>query len=87
MFKVGDVVWVDIDASDQSVDFNSKLKGKKFTIDGIDDNGHRLLYRLLEADWWVWAEAITDEEPTQESIISRKIAMMYKRFDLKQARK
>jgi hypothetical protein len=87
MFKVGDVVWVDIDASDQSVDYNSKLKGEKFTVDGVEDNGYGVFYRLMEASWWVSREALTPDGPTQEKIIARKIAMMYQRFDLKQARK
>lgn len=87
MFKVGDVVWVSLDASDQSIDFNKALKGKKYTIDDIDANGITVFYRLMEADWWVRGEALTPDAPTQEKIIARKIAMMYQRFDLKQARK
>ena len=88
-FNVGDKVYIAIDVDSQYIDGNNRLRGNTYTIDDVDDNGNGILYyRLKEENWWVWEEAcIHPGDITQDSIIARKIAVMYQRFENRKARK
>jgi len=72
-------VFIPLDASESDLDWRADLRGNTYEVVGTDE--HHIRLRMPDGDtWWVRKSCLLSPTEKQQDVISRKIAVMYKRF-------